>query len=852
MVNAFVEFVKEYRKKNPSLSYKDAMVKASKIYKKKDGGDKKTSSSKKSVKKGGSIDESGVIMGGGLSKNERNKKIRRFKKLQASVDADIRDGRVNDEMVKAFKMLANELKGNSQTNMYAKALKRVEKKLSTKKFQKKQTTVKERQKDLQAIKEIQLDKKKIEKDEKDYKKAQTKLNRMKKRTAELIRRKKEEFKKGKITEQALANYIAKVKDEVEEEERKTEDLEKVLKALDDKITKDTAKLSPSSLTYPQFVKSYSKAKGLTYKQAQKEVKQQNLYKKSKVVISAPKPSKSSAGLSLVVSDLTQTTPKQTKPPLPPKPKPKPKQTPRQIKALDDFVNKYKGLTGDDLLLAAQGGKKVNKKQVSTAIRQAQNLLNLDADNPDVKLIKGELEQLEKDYLQILKERKQSAKPPVPPKPTTPTPPSTGGAPAQPKVKRVVVNPDVDDLGDIMVELSEIAGAVYDASIDSGRTPKEAYDDIISFYEDVKDKKSFVNITTGQKFDLSKIPDVDDYLDGEIQQSEEFRDDLGSSSESDSGGEGSAGEGFAGAGFFMGKKPKDIIRDKEGGSLSSRIMQHFGKGNLVKEVDAVDRIFTKVSNSAYKKPNRRPKELEGYTLQEDLSDEENVVYVNEEDKKVIVGFRGSKNFKDFKTDIELAVGGIRNTERYDTTLNLVKKVIEMYKGYKIEFTGHSLGGTLAIEMNLISPSKRAVVFNAGHTPLRRRATDDNDITYYTNKGDLVSGLGMKSYKNVKVLDKEHKNPLKAHSLRNFMEEDGEKQDYQGGAFDFLNDGLKAVKKVSAINKIKNNLMKLKNEKTNMQQKLMIAKELFEDADKVADGKLSDYLKSVAEKLIQRFS
>ena len=68
MVNAFVEFVKEYRKKNPSLSYKDAMVKASKVYKKKDGN---TKTVKKSVKKGGSIDESGVV-GGALPKNEKH------------------------------------------------------------------------------------------------------------------------------------------------------------------------------------------------------------------------------------------------------------------------------------------------------------------------------------------------------------------------------------------------------------------------------------------------------------------------------------------------------------------------------------------------------------------------------------------------------------------------------------------------------------------------------------------------------------------------------------------------------------------------------------------------------------
>ena len=925
MANAFIEFVKDYRKKNPTLSYKDAMVKASKVYKKQ-GNTEVSKKTNKTKVKGGSLDDE-------LPKNERNKKIRRFKKVQATVMSDIKDGRINKDMLEAFKKLANELKGHSTTNMYAKALKKVEKILDSKKFQKTSVSLDKRQKQLQTIKELQKNKKTLVSDDTYYKKEQLKLNRIRQRTAELIKRKKEEYKKGKITESTLSNYIAKVKDEVEEEEKKADDLEKKIKILDTKVSKTSSSyVEPTiPITYSNFIKTYAQGKGLKYKEAQAQVKTQDLYKKS-------------------IS------------------------TSLKVKSIEDFIKKYKNKALNELLLEIQGSKKVSKAQVKSAIKQLNNLIDIEPFNVDLHTIESNMIDLNANYDAVLKSRKKKP-PPISVKPVgkgkgkvaTPPPSPTGAGPAPPPILvPSVVNITDDDLDkyafhsqqnrrlvkgyvkndielikeelpigmanaaaqilgatllesikdsniklqntpkameDVPVdEINDIVGSIanhirlygkkkeviikydsnnfpifgpkpktlkitvlsdkdatgintaidemeshvddiYNAVIDSGGKVSEAYKAELLKYESIKDLGRFVNPETEEQFVLTDVSNYKDIIDLKI---EELKTVIKNAEahEAQTGGPATKGEGL-----YNARRQQDILGDDtEGGSLTSRVMKHFGKHNLVKNVSDEHQLALAVSNSAYKKPNKRKTIIMGYTLDTDISNDENVVYFNDEQKKVIVGFRGSTNFKDFKTDLRLAIGGIKSTSRYGETLEFFKKVIELYEGYSISMTGHSLGGTLAIEMNLLSPSKKAVVFNAGHTPLRSKATEKNDITYYTNKGDLVSGLGLKSYKDVRVLDKIDENPLKAHSLRKFYDEDGKQEDYQGGAFKFLNNDNK---KHSVINKVKHSLLELNKDNT-LKQKLILAKNIFEDSDKINDKELSKYIKDIAHKLIVAFS
>jgi chemotaxis protein histidine kinase CheA len=131
MVNAFIEYVKVWRKDNPNVSYKDALKKASVDYKKIKSNkpnlvDMKnspnlvdTTQKSKKVK----TDEEKNI------KNGRAKLIREYKKLKTSVSNG------NMKEYEQFKKVANALRGKSEKNSYAKALKEIERKVKTKKYQ---------------------------------------------------------------------------------------------------------------------------------------------------------------------------------------------------------------------------------------------------------------------------------------------------------------------------------------------------------------------------------------------------------------------------------------------------------------------------------------------------------------------------------------------------------------------------------------------------------------------------------------------------------------------------------------------------------------------------------------------
>ena len=231
-----------------------------------------------------------------------------------------------------------------------------------------------------------------------------------------------------------------------------------------------------------------------------------------------------------------------------------------------------------------------------------------------------------------------------------------------------------------------------------------------------------------------------------------------------GGGATSGEGFAGVEPINSEAD---LEDAKGGALVDMIHRKLIKNNpnvsKQKEVDDNDKVYVKLNKEVYEKPDNRKANLEGLTYVASQSDKENAVYQSQKEKKIVIVFRGSARLKDLKADLGIATGRLHKTSRHDSTEELVKKMKALYPEYKIILTGHSLGGSLAISMSG-RHDLPAVVFNAGHTI--GKDNKESDITYYTKEGDPVSMLGANSYKNVKMIEGSHKNPIKDHSLNNF--------------------------------------------------------------------------------------
>ena len=166
--------------------------------------------------------------------------------------------------------------------------------------------------------------------------------------------------------------------------------------------------------------------------------------------------------------------------------------------------------------------------------------------------------------------------------------------------------------------------------------------------------------------------------------------------------------------------------------------------------AEDRRHAAVSQDVYKPPNERREE--GYVPE--LSGEEHAVYLRK-GKAPLMVFRGTKTTGDVATDAKLALGKLGETDRWKRTQAAIERVKKIHP--KLEFTGHSLGGTLALKAGELT-GERSVGFNPGVGLRGVEGAPDGRI--YSIHGDAVSSLGMLSHKDVRVLN----SPLGPDALR----------------------------------------------------------------------------------------
>jgi hypothetical protein len=173
----------------------------------------------------------------------------------------------------------------------------------------------------------------------------------------------------------------------------------------------------------------------------------------------------------------------------------------------------------------------------------------------------------------------------------------------------------------------------------------------------------------------------------------------------------------------------------------------------------------VVQSSFKDANQQRSNLEkhGYKRDDEISNHNRQVYFNPEKNDLIYNITGSHNLKDLGTNLYLAAGHIKNTNRYFDEHKGLRQVKEKYKVVKATVSGYSLGGTLAGYVG--SKSDNIVTLNKGSTIGQRVRSGENAFRV---GGDLVS-LMNKNSKHMKTLKNQNMttpfNALKAHSSSN---------------------------------------------------------------------------------------
>ena len=157
----------------------------------------------------------------------------------------------------------------------------------------------------------------------------------------------------------------------------------------------------------------------------------------------------------------------------------------------------------------------------------------------------------------------------------------------------------------------------------------------------------------------------------------------------------------------------------------------------------------------------------YKHDEDTS-YEILIYKDIDKYNYIVGLRGNWSPRDIYADAHIVTGTLWLSQRYRRTRD---KIIDFFSDkhiHKIQYTGHSLGGALAVEMvkytmnennflgkgNFIADKTySAIIFNAGSSCLGH-IDETWDITSIRAYGDPVSALGKGLYKTQITISEEY--------------------------------------------------------------------------------------------------
>lgn len=194
------------------------------------------------------------------------------------------------------------------------------------------------------------------------------------------------------------------------------------------------------------------------------------------------------------------------------------------------------------------------------------------------------------------------------------------------------------------------------------------------------------------------------------------------------------------------------------------------------LDPQDVACAYIADRVYLNPFERPRHIFGYELDEKFNEFEYALYVNQEKKTWILGYRGTEvtAIKDYISDLNILLG----TQSWNTRFGLSVKVYEdakkSYPGYHCRVTGHSLGGTISYFIAKRFQPDRCVVFNAGSSAnptfaaliadTQLQSDRTRRVFTYRIAGDPISTLSVIGY--TRTFRKRNLNPLALHGVANF--------------------------------------------------------------------------------------
>lgn len=158
------------------------------------------------------------------------------------------------------------------------------------------------------------------------------------------------------------------------------------------------------------------------------------------------------------------------------------------------------------------------------------------------------------------------------------------------------------------------------------------------------------------------------------------------------------------------------------------------------------------------------QTEGYSYDSTLSNKNNATYFNPHTNKLLFNVKGTDptSVRDIWTDVRLATGHLKGSDRYKESRDLLTRAKSHHKGAETTITGYSLGGAIAGYIG--SKADKVYTYNKGAT--LGQSVRGNE-TAYRSGGDLVSSANAGANRMTTL--KNYFNPLSAHNLGNIKNE-----------------------------------------------------------------------------------
>ena len=154
-------------------------------------------------------------------------------------------------------------------------------------------------------------------------------------------------------------------------------------------------------------------------------------------------------------------------------------------------------------------------------------------------------------------------------------------------------------------------------------------------------------------------------------------------------------------------------------------------------------FHDILKNGYSKEKKT--NLNGYQLDNELSNNDHQTYYHPEKKKLLYNITGTQNknsniVRDWVNNAKILTGlGYKKTDRYNDEKATLKKAKEKYKTENADVTGHSQGGYIA---SYITDPKKDKVFSLNKASTIGQNSREHE-TNYVHRSDLVGKLGDKN-------------------------------------------------------------------------------------------------------------